>query len=130
MRTEDTDLSKLNYIAPVFRVADLPRSLSYYRDKLGFEIEFNYADFYVGVFRDGCHIHLKKSDEPPRAAAFDPEEHIDACLGVHDAEALASQLAEAGARFSVPLRSMEYGKEFYVADPDGYILGFVESLDR
>jgi hypothetical protein len=29
-------------------------------------------------------------------------------------------------RFSVPLRHMPYGREFYVRDPDGYIPGFVE----
>jgi hypothetical protein len=29
----------------------------------------------------------------------------------------------------VPLRSMPYGREFYVRDPDGYILGFVEPAD-
>ena len=28
--------------------------------------------------------------------------------------------------FSVPLRQMPYGVEFYVRDPDGYVLGFVE----
>jgi hypothetical protein len=24
-----------------------------------------------------------------------------------------------------PLRAMPYGKEFYIADPDGYIIGFL-----
>lgn len=32
----------------------------------------------------------------------------------------------AGAPFSVPLRTMPYGGEFYVRDPDGYIIGFVQ----
>ncbi len=41
----------LTYVAPVFRVADLARSLSYYRMQLGFEIEFNYEEFYAGIFR-------------------------------------------------------------------------------
>ena len=36
--------SSLRYVAPVFRVADLARSLSYYRDRLGFEVEFDYED--------------------------------------------------------------------------------------
>jgi hypothetical protein len=27
----------------------------------------------------------------------------------------------------MPLRQMPYGKEFYVRDPDGYVLGFVEA---
>ncbi len=118
-------MSDLNYIAPVLRVADLRRSLSYYREKLGFEVEFNYEDFYVCVLRDGCRIHLKQSDPFQREVADD--DHIDACLGVADARALASQFEAAGADFSVRLRSMDYGKEFYVRDPDGYILGFVQA---
>lgn len=49
----------LVFVAPVFRVADLARSLAYYRDRLGFEVEFIYDGFYAGLRRDGCHIHLK-----------------------------------------------------------------------
>ena len=120
--------SSLNYVAPVFRVADLARSLSYYRDQLGFDVEFNYEGLYAGVLRDGCHIHLKcaapvERDQP----AFEAAEHLDACFGVRDAQVLASRFASTGAAFSVPLRTMPYGKEFYVKDPDGYILGFIQA---
>lgn len=122
-------MSNLNYVAPVFRVSDLSRSLSYYRDQLGFEISFNYEEFYAEVVRDGCHIHLKHATPIERKQnAFEAEEHLDACFGVQDAHALASRFAKAGATFSIPLRSQPYGREFYVRDPDGYILGFVEAL--
>ena len=66
-------------------------------------------------------FHVKNSIE--RA------EHIDACLGVADAQALSARFASAGVPFSVPLRRMPYGAEFYVRDPDGYILGFVQPAD-
>jgi catechol 2,3-dioxygenase-like lactoylglutathione lyase family enzyme len=122
--------SSLNYVAPVFRVADLARSLSYYRNQLGFELEFNYEGFYAGVLRDGCHIHLKCSGPVARdEAAFEAAEHLDACFGVQDAEDLASRFASAGVAFSVPLRTMPYGREFYVKDPDGYILGFIQPAE-
>jgi len=42
-------------------------------------------------------------------------------------EALASEMIASGASISVPLRQMPYGKELYVRDPDGYVLGFVEA---
>ena len=116
------------YIAPVFRVADLPRSLAFYRDRLGFAVEFVHESFYAGVCRNGCHIHLKCSPPAPRdQAAFEREEHIDACIGVSSAETLAESFASAGVAFVVSLRRMPYGIEFYVRDPDGYVLGFVES---
>jgi catechol 2,3-dioxygenase-like lactoylglutathione lyase family enzyme len=118
----------LLHIAPVFRVADIPRSLSFYRDRLGFTVEFVHENFYAGVCRDGCHIHLKCSPPTPRdQTAFEREEHIDAYVGVHNPEGLSECFASAGVAFVVPLRHMPYGTEFYVRDPDGYVLGFVES---
>lgn len=123
-----SNLNSLNYVAPVFPVADLARSLSYYQHQLGFEVEFNYEGLYAGVLRDGCRIHLKHSAPAVRnQSAFEAEEHLDACFGVKDAQALASRFATAGATFSVPLRTQPYGNEFYVKDPDGYILGFVQA---
>jgi catechol 2,3-dioxygenase-like lactoylglutathione lyase family enzyme len=119
--------ARLDFVAPVLQVADLPRSLAYYRERLGFALEFAYEGFYASVVRDGCRLHLKCS--PPAARdqqAFEAAQHLDACFGVHDLEALASELAAAGADIAVPLRPMPYGTEFYVRDPDGYILGFVE----
>jgi predicted enzyme related to lactoylglutathione lyase len=118
----------LSHIAPVFRVADLSRSLAFYRDQLGFTVEFVYESFYAGVCREGCHIHLKCSAVTPRdQTAFEREEQIDAHIGVQNAETLAESFASAGVAFVAPLRHMPYGIEFYVRDPDGYVLGFVQS---
>jgi catechol 2,3-dioxygenase-like lactoylglutathione lyase family enzyme len=122
--------SCLTFIAPVFRVADLNRSVSFYRDQLGFELEFCYEGFYAGVCRDGCHVHLKRSGALARdQQAFEAREDLDVCVGVTDAEALCSRFSLAGVHFSVPLRNMPYGTEFYVRDPDGYILGFLEAKE-
>jgi catechol 2,3-dioxygenase-like lactoylglutathione lyase family enzyme len=119
---------KLSYIAPVFRVADVSRSLSFYRDQLGFGVDFVFESFYAGVSRDGCHIHLKHSTPAPRdQIAFEQAEHIDACIGVGSAEQLCASFATAGVPFVIPLRHHPYGTEFYVRDPDGYVLGFVQS---
>jgi catechol 2,3-dioxygenase-like lactoylglutathione lyase family enzyme len=120
-------MSTLNHIAPVFRVKDLPRSLAYYRERLGFDTEFNYENFYASVQREGCHIHLQCAPATPRdQTAFERDEQLDACVVVQDAPALSRAFAATGATFSVPLRQMPYGTEFYVKDPDGYILGFVQ----
>ena len=122
---------KLSHIAPVFRVADLARALAFYRDTLGFELEFSYEDFYASVRREGCHVHLQCAPSAPRdQAEFERNEHLDACVIVEGIDALAARFAAAGATFSVPLRPMPYGVECYVRDPDGYILGFVEPADE
>ena len=121
----------LTSVAPVFRVSDLDRTIAFYREQLGFELEFRYEGFYAGVRREGCPIHLKSAPPTPRdQAAFELEEHIDASFAVRHIEALATAVAAAGVTFTVPLRQMPYGKEFYIRDPDGYILAFVESSQR
>jgi catechol 2,3-dioxygenase-like lactoylglutathione lyase family enzyme len=123
--------SRLTYVAPVLRVADLGRSLMYYRDQLGFDLEFDYEGFYASVIRDGCRGHLNCSAPWERdQKAFEAAEHLDACLGVEDAEALAKAFASSGAVFSVKLRSMPYGREFYVRDPDGYSLASFSRATR
>jgi catechol 2,3-dioxygenase-like lactoylglutathione lyase family enzyme len=39
----------VTYIAPVLRVEDLARSLAFYRDQLGFTVEFVHENFYADV---------------------------------------------------------------------------------
>ena len=119
--------SALQFAAPVLRVPDLKRSLAFYRDKLGFTLEFDYEGSYASLLRDGCRLHLSCAQPIPRdQAAFERAEAIDVCLGVNDARALWEKYKAAGVAFSVSLRRMPYGVEFYVRDPDGYILGFVQ----
>jgi catechol 2,3-dioxygenase-like lactoylglutathione lyase family enzyme len=121
-------IKSLSYIAPVFRVGDISRSLAFYRDQLGFQVDFIFEGFYAGVSRDGCHIHLKHpAPEARDQMAFEQEEHIDVCIGIHSATDLSASFAAADVPFVVPLRHMPYGSEFYIRDPDGYILGFVQS---
>jgi catechol 2,3-dioxygenase-like lactoylglutathione lyase family enzyme len=125
-----TSPASLKYVAPVFRVQDLERSIRFYREQLSFELDFCYENFYASVHRDGCYIHLNCASPPPRdQAAFEQAEHLDACLIVFTAEKLAAEFSASGASFSVPLRIQPYGAEFYIRDPDGYIIGFVQPHD-
>jgi catechol 2,3-dioxygenase-like lactoylglutathione lyase family enzyme len=120
---------RLTYIAPVFGVPDLPRSLAFYRDQLGFALDFIYEEFYASVSRDNCHIHLRcASPKPGDHAASMAEESIHASIGVQNAEALAATFKSAGVPFAQPLRQMPYGVEFYVRDPDGYLLAFIQPM--
>lgn len=120
----------IQYIAPVLQVASLERSLAFYQERLGFALEFSYEGFYASVWRQGCRLHLSYGTPTPRdQTTVEREERIDVCLGVEDARALYDGFVTAGVPFSVPLRRMPYGTEFYVRDPDGYILGFVQPAD-
>src|SRR3974390_3615966 len=86
--------ANLTYIAPVFRVTDLSRSLAFYRDQLGFTVEFVYEGFYAGVCRDNCRIHLKcAAHSAAPQAGVKRDEAIDVCIGVQSAESLSASFA-------------------------------------
>ena len=120
--------TRITGIAPQFLVDDLDRAIAYYRDKLGFELDFNYQSFYASVTRDGFAIHLKHA---PKLAA-DREhrkqnEHLDAYISVSGLRGLFSELEKRGAQVVKSLEARPWAcVDFYVEDPDGYILCFSE----
>ncbi len=54
-----------NAIVPQFLAQDLEATSAFYREQLGFAVDFVYGEtpFYAGVVRDGITLHLKHSDE-------------------------------------------------------------------
>ena len=118
-------------IAPQLLVDDLARSTAYYRDQLGFEVDFVYESFYASVSRDGCAIHLKEAPKviADRAHRRD-NEHLDAYIQVSGIRRLFTELQSRGADVIKPLEARPWAVlEFYLADPDGYILCFSEPTD-
>ena len=117
----------LNGMSPQLIVADIKRSIKFYTIKLGFSLEFNYEDFYAGVSKDGYTIHLKlgKPSAEERKNRRD-NEHLDLVFSVDNIEALYQEISVNAIEIIQSLRSMPYGKEFYIADPDSYIIGFLE----
>src|SRR6266481_5873806 len=73
----------LTGIAPQFLVDDLDRAIAYYRDRLGFDLDFVYQSFYASVTRDGFAIHLKHAPKLPAERAYrKQQEHLDAYVSV------------------------------------------------
>lgn len=108
-------------------VADIDRSIEFYKKMLGFDIDFRYEDFYAGIVKEGYSIHLKlgKPSIEERKNKRNNEE-LDIVFSVDDIENLYEALSNKNIEVIQPLREMPYGKEFYVADPDGYIIAFIE----
>ena len=122
-------MSRLAYAAPQFLVDDLKVSLDYYTKKLGFTVDFVYEGFYASVSRGGARIHLKCA--PKLAAEREhrkANEHLDAYVDVTDVETLFESLKSSGATITKPLESRPWGtRDFYVEDPDGYVICFSQS---
>ena len=120
--------AQLTGIAPQFLVDDLDRAIAYYVDKLGFTLDFKYQSFYASVSRDGLAIHLKHAPKSPAEREHRKQnEHLDAYISVEGVRGLFSELEKRGARVLAPVREQPWGcRDFYVEDPDGYILCFSE----
>jgi catechol 2,3-dioxygenase-like lactoylglutathione lyase family enzyme len=121
-------LAKLTAIAPQFLVNDLGSSAEYYCRRLGFVLDFTHDGFYASVSRDGCAIHLKEAPKTEADRAHRRQhEHLDAHIAVRNATALHGELLSRGARITRPLDDRPWAcRDFYVEDPDGYILCFSE----
>jgi len=122
-------VSAIESAAPQFLVDDLEVSLAFYERRLGFSRDFVYEGFYAGVSRDRAVIHLKCAPKLPAERAHRrAEEHLDAYLSVKGVEALHAELVGRGAPIAKPLETRPWGaRDFYVEDPDGYVLCFSET---
>jgi len=120
-------------IAPFFIVKNVPAALSFYRDRLGFDITFQGPDpddiFFGIVQRGAAMIMLKdvgldplpncKRDVKKRWARW------DAYLDVPDPDALAAEFSSRDVEFSQPLKDDDDGlRGFELKDTDGYVLFF------
>lgn len=113
-------------MSPQFLVADLNRSILFYTQKLGFENSFVYRDFYAGIINQGYSIHLKLcKDFIQQSRNQDDPVIVFSITGIKE---LYKQLQSSEVEIVRPLGDMPYAREFYIKDPDGYILAFIEEV--
>lgn len=123
-------------LTPLIQVFDMPASMAFYRDLLGFTLVSRSQPgdgdaFDWGLLRlGGATLMLNTAfEEDSRPPALEPSRqaaHADTtlyfeCPDVDDAYAY---LREKGVRVSPP-KTAPYGmRQLYVTDPDGYVLCF------
>ncbi len=114
--------------APYFPVADVAATTVYYRDTLGFAVEYmaGHPPEFAIVSRDGCALMLRRVLDPARIRPMEAQGGTwDAFFWVSDATRLADELSSRGAVFVYPVTRQPYGTlEFAVRDRDGHVLGF------
>ena len=122
-------MSTITAAAPQFLVEKLDASLAFYEERLGFSRDFVYEDFYASVSRDRAVIHLKCAPKLPAERAHRKSgEHLDAFLAVSGLGELHQELVRRGANITRAPEQRPWGaRDFYVEDPDGYILCFSEA---
>jgi uncharacterized glyoxalase superfamily protein PhnB len=124
-------LFMIRQIAPLFFTTDIPDTLAYYKDKLGFECVGTWQDppVYAIVTRDQHAIHFRYAEPPTANANKYEDELLDAYLFVEDADALYAEYAARGVKFTRGPADMPWrSREFVVKDCDGRLLAFGSNL--
>lgn len=125
--------TEIGGISPLFIVRDVPASLSFYRDRLGFEVTFQGPepnDIFFGIVQRGRAMIMFKDVgvEPVPNYTRDAEKGIarwDAYVYVPDPDALAAEFASRDVELSEPLKDTHDGlRGFELKDADGYVLFF------
>jgi len=120
---------RLTRAVPVISVANVGASAGFFKDTLGFAIDFLHGrpPFYGSMSRDGACVHLKFVHAPVLAVgAQDRDGFIVAFIEVENVKGLYAEYLAAGAIFDQKLKKQAWGgRDFIVRDPDGNGLCFV-----
>jgi catechol 2,3-dioxygenase-like lactoylglutathione lyase family enzyme len=121
-------------IAPFFIVRNVPAALSFYRDRLGFDITFQGPDpddIFFGIVQRGAAMIIVKAIgvEPTPNYTRDVKQgwaRWDAYLHVPDPDALAAEFSSRDVEFFQPIKDDgdDGLRGFEVQDADGYVLFF------
>jgi catechol 2,3-dioxygenase-like lactoylglutathione lyase family enzyme len=116
----------------ILAVRDVERSVAFYRDQLGFEVEALYDDPpYATLTRDGVRLSLAEQGHPaPDRPGITLQVPTDpsvlpaiVVLEVADAAAVHGRLVAAGAPIlAEPWAPPWGGLRCFVVDPDGYLV--------
>ena len=119
----------LSHAATVLPVSDIDQSIDFYTGQLGFELTFSWESptTYAVLNRDSVvNIHLVRRDPKHVISSI----HTAIYIFTHDIESLYTEFLSKGVDIPNPLLERDYGmKDFDVADPDGHILAFGQSVN-
>ncbi len=118
---------RLGSVSPSFTVNDLPKSIAWYRDVLGFRVEERYQreGTLVGVGLQAGDVFLmlgqddwKKGRDRKKGEGFRIY-----CMTTQDVDAIARRIREAGGTLDQEPRDQPWGmRDFSLTDPDGFKL--------
>lgn len=127
-----TEKKQFSHAATIIPVNNMAASIAYYRDALGFNLEFSWpeegATTYAVLNReDAVSIHLSLREKGE--ASSDPKAGI--YIFVYEVDALYEAYQATGANIINALADRDYGmRDFDVRDPDGFLLTFGTGIER
>jgi catechol 2,3-dioxygenase-like lactoylglutathione lyase family enzyme len=115
-------MPKLDRATPILSVRDVPASIAYYTDKLGFTDHWEWGEpvGFGGASRDEIEIFFCKDRQGCPGTWMS--------IWVEDVDALYREFQASGADIRQPPTTFEWGvREMNVADPDGHRMRFSTS---
>jgi catechol 2,3-dioxygenase-like lactoylglutathione lyase family enzyme len=119
------DDSELSCPRPIFHVGSLRASQAYYRDALGFEVDWDHGDppDFGSVSRGSTVIFMCQGCQGQPGAWI--------MVFARDVDRLHDELVRRKAIIKMPPTNMPWGlREMHVADPDGNVIRFGSSIDH
>ena len=104
--------SEINFHSAItiLYVTDLAASLDYYKDKLGFKIDWGYQSVFASVSRGSATLMFCEGDQGnPGSWVY---------IGVGNCDELFEEFVSNGADVKLPPTNYSWAKEIHVADPD------------
>lgn len=120
---------KIAVWAFVLAVPDLERSAAYYRDVLGFQVQWEEGSDWRLVERDGVRVMLGHCPSDMRAGELGSHNWFG-YLEVDDVDALHAEIVPRGAACTLP-RDTHYGmREIVVTTADGHRIVFGQEVRK
>lgn len=117
-----SDTAKLGGVNPIFCVSNLQDSFDYYRNALGFKLDFLDPGILASISRGQCQIFLCQGDQShPGGWAW---------IGAGDIEPLCQEFFATGAKLRHPPTNYSWAYEIQIEDPDGNVLRFGSNSKR
>lgn len=122
-------------LAPLLQVFDMPTSIKFYRDVLGFEVvttstprgeHFDWALLRLNGSELMLNTAYEQDERPPAPDPARTAAHEDASIyfGCPDVDAAYAHIRARGVSVKEPKVAFYGMKQLYLRDPDGYTLCF------
>jgi predicted enzyme related to lactoylglutathione lyase len=126
-------MATLTGVSPVLLVADLDRSVGFFRDRLGFDCDvYGEPPDFATATRDAATILLALTSDSARIV---PNWQIvdkmwNAYIRVDDVDALYAEVQERGVAIDYTIYDAPHGvRDFGVQDPEGHDIAFGQPLN-
>jgi catechol 2,3-dioxygenase-like lactoylglutathione lyase family enzyme len=124
------EVSRITSVVAQLRTNDLERTIRFYTEYLGFDVDFRNEDFYAGVRAGNSVVHLKLDDsDDPSIDYVKQRGHFHLYLETLDAAAAANAIEKKGIELVDKVHETAWGtKEFVVEDDQGHTIYYGQRL--